>query len=337
MIALVAFLLWTPILAEEPDKSKPTTAPLQPALTVVLDHSDLVAGRALAAHIWVVNPTDAHLGDMHVRLSAPSYLQLGHANGDKCEVLLGAPAQVALPDLGPHTAYLSPIELCLQARETVEEADITIALSLSYTQQSSASQGTGLVVSEKKLSIGLFGTETVAGTSLRLAAYFIPGLIFVILLRLARLPWFDRGGAEGTALIVVFSVALSLLAGWIFRIGHLSGLELGGGINALFFLLLCVIAAGIALILAFVSYLWTRLQRICRARIKVGANDPLDIVMLKALRIAPKGYPTVTVVTKKDQRFVGSLMADMDDGGTVLLGWFLRRAHPPARSTRISW
>jgi hypothetical protein len=70
----------------------------------------------------------------------------------------------------------------------VEERDISLGFSITYTLAKDGQSISRYLVAEKKVKVGLFGTETVGGVSLRLAAYVVPGLLFLMILRAGSFP-----------------------------------------------------------------------------------------------------------------------------------------------------
>ena len=277
----------------------------------------LLAGNRIAVHVWVENPTDGPISDLRLRLAAPSFIKLGEPVGD--EICRIASAAIPLVTVPAHSALDPQREFCLQADQWVEEQDVNVAFSLAYLRSNANPPERGVAVVEKKLSIGLFGTDTVAGVSLRLATYFLPGMLLFLLLRVGRLRGLDRLTAVDVAVLsVLFSVGLVWLGSYFF------GTK---GVSALIFLILCGIAA--ALGLAAIAVQQTAV--FFRSLLLIDVADSTLDALKKALRqnavksalCFGRPQPTAAlVIARGGALYAGALAARTNEGGTALLGWF---------------
>lgn len=310
-----------------PNIAMPQASPGKPAVTLVIEHDEILAGQSVGLHVWIENPTDAQLQDVRFGYAGPRFLHIGtyQSSGNPATCTINPGGVIRLDPIQPRSTQGAPLPLCLQADPAVDERDASLAFSTSYTVLQNGQSKPGVVVVEKKLSVGLFGTESVGGVSLRLAAYVMPGVLFMMILRLGGFPLVDKLGApEVAALSVLGSILLFPVAAVVSRI-NLTFEGIASAVSATLFVALCVIAAVISLAMVAI-------HRLCEARrlrkqkeLLVELTDNDATALQKALRQASTDPLPVTVITNQQKRYVGSLMAPTSSGGVALLGWFQLR------------
>lgn len=295
-----------------------------PSLNVVLEQSALLAGKSVNVRVWVSNPTNQSLSRIALRFSGPEFIEIGHPDSNNariCNTELKQPILLSSPmGLAANSVLDPPETLCLKAKQIVEEHDVNIAFSIDYVVAGASPPRSGLIVVEKTLSVGLFGTDSVAGVSLRLASYVVPGLLLMLALRFGALPWIKGLGAAELGTVSVFiSVALSLGAERMANVDWLSFLFRGAdsGMSARLFLMLCLITLAVA---GGIDVTFYALRQRRRRRV-VGQADEDLVALAKALRGTSKYLPAV-VTAKDGMRYIGSLSAPTADGGIALFGWF---------------
>src|SRR5580692_299890 len=155
----------------------------KPAMTIIMERGELLENQTTSLTVWIENPTDARMTDIHFSYAGPKFLQIGTFAPDNktCAVVS---KDIDFGAIEPGSALQPPRRLCLQAGSPIDERDESLGFSVAYTLVKDGKATSGFVVAEKKLSVGLFGTESIGGVSLRLAAYVIPGLLFMMILRL---------------------------------------------------------------------------------------------------------------------------------------------------------
>ena len=311
--------------------------PTKPAMTVMLERGEILAGQTIGMHVWIENPTDSDATDIRFRYTGPSFLHLGMLNPDKtCRTNANLTAgQGAEPRdtiegdgaifLGsiPRRAVLEPpSHLCLRADSNVEEQDLSLGFSLTYTLTKDGQRTSGFLLAEKKLSVGLFGTGSVGGVSLRLAAYVVPGLLLMMILRLGGVAWVkDLAATEVATLSVIVSVVLFLLASQLSRF-NTTFAGVGSTVSAALFLVMCAAAVGLSGLTVLVRH-WIKSCQASKAKaLLIETTDNAPAVFAKALRGAGADLRPVTVITRNQERWVGSLMAPTSNGGIALVGWF---------------
>ena len=228
--------------------------------------------------------------------------------------------EVSLQSIRPGSALYPPL-LCLQAELEVEERDLNLGFSVTYKLVKGGKETPGSLVAEKKLSIGLFGTESVGGVSLRLAAYVVPGLLLMMILRLGGFPWLDKlGGTEVATLSLLVSVFLFVVAAYIPHF-HFMFAGIGSSVSSsLFSSVAMAIALGLVMVLI---HRWLKAHAEGKRQALVAqAADKDTVIFEKALRGAADKFQPITVITRNQEKFVGSLMAPTSSGGIALVGWF---------------
>lgn len=326
MAALVGIALAPTLAAAATDAAKP-------ALTVVIEGGAILAQRSVGVHVWVENPMDEPITSVRLALAAPDDLFLQWWSSDIkdwCPHLLRegdpCPAQdggVELAkNLSPHDALQSPHALRITAKDSVEEEDVNVAFVLTYATNGPAGARTGIVVAEKSLSVGLIGTETVAGVSLRLTFLFIPGAVMLMLLKAFKIPVVDSLDATNGAIItIMLSSGLSLLVSWLAARGWAPGLKPEVGVSLVLLGEVTGLAALIA-VLAICGRGWQMKRRKAAvAAATVGDNDPLEVMLEKALKSAQGNFDPV-IVTRRDATYVGAAAARTSSGGVVVMGWY---------------
>jgi hypothetical protein len=303
----------------------------KPAMTIIMERGELLENQTTSLTVWIENPTDARMTDIHFSYAGPKFLQIGTFAPDNktCAVVS---KDIDFGAIEPGSALQPPRRLCLQAGSPIDERDESLGFSVAYTLVKDGKATSGFVVAEKKLSVGLFGTESIGGVSLRLAAYVIPGLLFMMILRLGGFPWSEQlGGTEVATLSVLVSVFLFVVAGFIPHIPF-AFTGIGSSVSTDSFLTLCAMAVAVSLVMVLI---YRALKACAERRRKALLVDVVDndaTVFRKALRGATADLRPVTVVTRNQERFVGSLMAPTSSGGVALVGWFeLRLAEADPR------
>lgn len=315
-------------LARAADAAGDPAAPNQtvPTLTVVMDQGSILASQMVGFEAWVQNPGDDALTGLRLRLDGPSYLKLGlprlppGAKTPKCEAL--PDDGLALADLPARSAPAAPLRLCVLAEPSVDEADVTLALSLAYADPAPGGRRSGVVVDQEKLSVGVFGTESFAGVSLRLAGYFLPGTLMLMVLRLFKAPLASElETADAGVLGVLVSIVLSAFLTWFARRVPLPWLDAGAGVSASFLFTVCGLGLAIGAALVGAHQALLARQAWLAAQIRIEDGDAIELIVEKALRAAGRNSDPVTVISKTG-RNVGAASAPTADGGVLLLGWY---------------
>jgi hypothetical protein len=326
----------------------------KPSMTVIVERGEILAGQAIGLHLWIENPTGARMTDIRVRYAGPDFLAIGTVDpqgvcrtDDDGSIAVGAQPEepvkqggaVRLAPLGPGAVLDPPARLCLQANSKVEERDLSVGFGVAYRLEKDGQAVPGVLIVEKELSVGLFGTGSVGGVSLRLAAFIVPGLLFMMILRLGGLPLVGNLSAtEVATLSVLVSVLLFLATDLIPQIDSTFA-GIGSAVSAAQFLILCaaaIVIGGLLVLihLAIKAAKARKQESLSRAQEALLVKDADDdaTVFDKALKGAGDDFRPWIVRTRNpatgvEETFAGSLTAPRSGGGVVLLGWFELR--PP--------
>jgi hypothetical protein len=310
-------------------------APGKPALTVILERNEILAGQTMSFSVWIENATEAKMIKAALSLYGPSFLKIGTLDQ---KGTCSTKDAIDLDDVDPGSTLVRN-KLCLQADSSIQERDENLAFSVGYFLQNVKDNKTtaGALVSEKKLSIGLFGTETIGGVSLRLASYIIPGTFLLMIWRLfaPKERTVELGATESVTLSVFISILLFILAANFFPALQLRFAGIGSTVSAIAFLALCVIAIVLALIaVGILQYISSRGAQQRNARIVQDSDRTAGSMIQKAVRAAEGKFDPVMMVAD-DRQYFGSLVVPAGNGGRILLGWFQLKA--PDAKRRSQW
>ncbi len=293
-------------------------------MTVTLERESLVAGDSVPVDLWVRGPAAAPLRDVRLHVAAPGFVEVGVAQGGSCAFARGV---VPLGDVPP--GGIARRALCLRTGREVVEGDYNLVFTLTYRRSADGGpERAGFVQAVQGVEVGVLGTESVAGVSLRLLALLLPGILFFVgVRRMGAAPGASLDKAEVAALGVVLSL---LLVSGLDAVSP-AGFRRGMSVERL--LLLCAAA----LLLAGLVSAGAALLRRRRRRDRVAPDDSPGAVLEKLLRRQeprhrlrvllkreePGGYAPVEVtLAEGGEKLYGSLVGDTTDGGRVLAGWF---------------
>jgi hypothetical protein len=201
--------------AAEPSAESPLRS------TLVLERGSLTADDEVPFELWLANEGTTRVEGLKLHLNGPAFLSLGDG---RC-----APAanreSVDLGALAPQ--QMRGVRLCLRSSSVVEEGDFNLLFILEHRWLDAGKPRSSFVAIEKSVAAGLFGTESVGGVSLRLAALIVPGLLFLGLLQAFRLDLPARVTAvDKAALSVLVSAILIGLATALRPPGTMPGISL---------------------------------------------------------------------------------------------------------------
>jgi len=188
-----------------------------------------------------------------------------------------------------------------------------------------------VVIAEKSVHIGLFGTEAVAGISLRLGSLIVPGMLMIMAYRKVS-KGADVGISSSDITLAVFaSIFLGTLLSW-----PGAGAE-AGMVSITHFLINCIITVSLGSVAgAFVrpglpwyqNWIKRFYEKFYWRLFGLPAADP-GYAMLSLLRhklldtgSREKWYP-VMLLHQDGRTFYGSLSGRATDGRIILLGWLM--------------
>ena len=286
-----------------------------PSPVVTLAQTDLVGGAPVPVTLWFTGGDTATVADAWITFVGPDFLALREP----------AAAATAAP-LGPYSGA-GPISLQLVTAGPIREGRFTLAFGVRYAFGESSE--THAVVVEKTVEIGRLGIGSIAGVPLQFAAYLLPGLIAVMVIRMLGVGWakhlqaLELGAISFLlSMLVLVSGERLTAAGWGFVSLDIVTLGLAGALFGF------VIAIPRLVRLAADSF--TRRRQARAAANLVAIEDDFVTAVAKAFRqqrYAETGK-AVQVTTTSGAVFAGSVAAKTADGRLVLLGWQKLTAAP---------
>ncbi|WP_276485672.1 hypothetical protein [Paraflavitalea pollutisoli] len=268
------------------------------ALAITLERGAVEIGDSIPLVVQLSNGAAIPVSNLRLSLNGPAFVSLRSmdvAPGDS----------IRLGELVPFTAT-NRNGLRLVVAKNALVGDFNLLFTLSYTWQQKGVVYHNQAVIEKPLHIGLLGTDKIIGIPLAFAQFIVPGLFFLSLLALVKVPF---AKALDTQEKLVFSVLISVLclflvnyigstSGWSFARQLYEGNTIS--LEKLFYLAL----VGVVLGGMFWGGYETRqyFKRIQLARLAFREDDkPVELVW-KALKLNPRyeGHPWM--FTCKDER-----------------------------------
>ncbi|MGB8193296.1 MAG: hypothetical protein WCF67_15305 [Chitinophagaceae bacterium] len=150
----------------------------QPAVNIFFDRSRIEIGDTVYIVLQLSNNSAFQLSNLQLEMDAPRFLRLISSNGERNTHLN--------PDSVRNHSILKTSQLAIVASSPGSVGDFNIVLTLSYEWQQNNLKQQGQVLVEKSLKIGFFGTDNVVGIPLAFAQFIVPGLFFLLVLRLLK-------------------------------------------------------------------------------------------------------------------------------------------------------
>ena len=307
----------SPAAPRQKDAQQQPTPP-QPTLSVSFERSSLEIGDSILVVLQLVNNSPIALSAIHVVVDAPEFIQLQDRQGPVSRT-------IDLPDLQPFSAiYRRQVIARVLAKGQV--GDFNLVFTLSYKWTANKEQHEGMMVQEKPLKIGLFGTDKIIGIPLAFAQFVVPGLFFLFILRIFKV---SDGKDQGTDEKIIISVLISVLC--LFLVYLYKGLtihkwsdQFDPGSTISIGKLFLLASGGAGLGLAVVGGWYARQEYIRRKKKKLTfTGDETNAMLLwKALQLNPKyeGFPW-QFTGKDGSVFIGSHYFETEFS-YVLLGSF---------------
>ncbi len=285
--------------------------------TLVLEQTALRVRTSVPIHLLVENPSGVLLQSPTLTVRGPRGFTLREPPpGTSCTFQSAAGGdddhQVTIGAQLPAHSLLQR-ELCLQVGN-VAEADLNLLFVLSFRLPVAGGWAASASTSTQPVQVGLLGTETIGGTSLRLVTFFLPGVILLFMLRLFRVPVVgDLNSTEQGFAAIGVSAVLAALAEAIgpgLRGEHSSSLSL---------VILCGLGMGLGVALGIFWRLYVWLERL-RIEGLVVQKDDTDETIRRKLFAAAKEH-NVLIRLKDGIELIGSCSVEAWNG-YVLGSWY---------------
>jgi len=302
-------------------------APVSPQLTISFQRQTIRESDRIPVQMFLLNPSDKVLTETTLKWSIPSgFLSL---YPEPCEKSL-AEFQQAYPqgakpsfiwDTIPSNSDARSVqtkEFCLVSSTANEDSfNLVFELQFAWIAKDGRKRHS-MITLEKPIKSAFLGSDTLAGIPLGLVSFFVPGLLFWMLLDWWKTPWRVQGNVLGDKMI--YSVLLSLLlVAMLAPIGPLKPyLDVTSGLSMVKVALLALVGAAGGFIAGGVD----RSVRRYKAQRALHIDDP-DLVLFKKLLRLNQGKvkPSTILRTKEGDQYRGSVGAQTATH-TYLMGWY---------------
>ena len=274
--------------------------PPEPQFEILLQISSLRPNETVPLDLWIANPSLEPLHDVRVVFMLPPFMEV---------VLPSATTRPLTGDLvvgeipgGQFRHY----PLRLQVHSEIFEGKTQLGFELRYgLHREGLSRSTAYILHKELIETSIFGTDTVAGVPLSLLVLLVPGVIFLVLLRVLGEPGIDRlSSVEVNTLIVTYSIILLVIFSGSNRMISIGSLA-------------CYLVASMFMS-ALLAYIWY-LLKVWRLHLIIDTDSDAT-ALLKAFRTKSNKGP-VQVELRNGATLVGAMAARTVDG-YALFGWF---------------
>jgi hypothetical protein len=295
----------------------------RPALSVVLAVETIKENDAFDLEVWLRNEKDLLLVEAKLHTTAPPFLSTHDAPcSDKSRPAITGGSL----ELGPiPPASTTTRRLCMRSK-AITPGDFNLVFTVAYAWDRNGKRQDSFVTIEKPLKVRLFGSDSIAGIPLNLAAFIVPGLVFWLVLSHLGVPWAVAGVALGDRMVysLLISILLLLIVGdWMKLI------DLEAAIGTAKFATLALVGLGAGLVVAGLHHAVSWVQRFLERSRYIRSDDDL-YTKLEKLLAANRDYQhpkaTVKVTENGSRKYVGTLAATM--GGKVWLAGSFRLVLP---------
>lgn len=301
----------------------PSPTPPKPNVVVSFERQSLRENDAIQAWIRFSNEWDQGLSNVALKIDAPGFLswRMGTC-GDWQSNLAASTGVVNLGGIAPNDGRSTAV--CFKSGSDIMVGDFNVSFTFDYYWPGKT-QPHSFVTSEKTLKANLFGTDSVAGVPIALAAFIVPGLFFWLAIKLLRVPWNIGTGLGET---VIYSVLISFVLLWLVSyihpgssaaisinrlsffamVGGITGLTVGIGDHLVRFVVRRVKASRAAVARKAEE---GRLALLKADEVKLDDTD--TELLRKLLQMYPKYQQPRAVVRQHDVTYEGTLMAETND------------------------
>jgi len=300
--AFLFFLSACPLPLSDGAHAQGLTTP-KPGLVVAFDRQLLRREQSIKATIWVSNDSEKTLSSSQINIASPSFLEWHDQSPDGKVVTL--PLQ-----LGPLPLHKShSVVLFATLKDTFDVGDFNLLFIVPYTWQAGRSQQESVVWVEKSIKVDIFGTDNVLGVPLVFASFVLPGLFWLITMRLIFKVPFAQTPEKDDKLIFSVMVSAMIIATATF-IRHwrdwplLENFSLNSqvGPEKLFYLMLVGVALGVAWgsVYRFLRFWQTREALRLEKERRIDINDDDATLLNKILLLNPAYNGTPVMVCLKN-------------------------------------
>ena len=325
-ILLSLLLLASGHLRAQTVRPQPTLDPPKPLLLVSFERQAIKEKDAIQVRVWFTNEWDQSLSNVTLHVDSPATLKW---NATTCEQWKQNPNELwmvnqslDLGSVGPNE--VRPAILCVQSGPSIDVGDFNILFAADYSWNKNSVVRHSLVTNEKPLKANLFGSDTVAGVPIALAAFIVPGLFFWLVLGWFKFPLSIGGLGLGDKLIysVLTSLPLLWIVNWL-KPDPNAGISFG----KLSFYAITGLSTGFVIGIVAWGWRWKHGRSMARERLllkekEIKFGDTPQVLLGKLLNIYP-GYhkPRAVLRTAAGDGYEGSLATETEEV-VAIVGWF---------------
>lgn len=329
---LLVFCLPSAAVCQRPSPS-PLPPPPKPNIAITFERQAIKESDAIQARVWFSNEWDQTLSNVTLHIDSPTFLTW---NADTCGKWSAKGFEGGLVDNVVNLNSVAPNEvrvvpLCMKSGSGIVVGDFNVSFTFEYSWPGKNNASRSFVMSEKTLKANLFGSDSVAGVPIALAAFIVPGLFFWLVIGLLKLPW-SVGPALGDKVVYSVIASLGLLGAVNFLRPDPSGTI---SLQKLFVFALAGCIAGVSVGGADVLRRWlvskwrearakTDKERAAKLKEELDPklNDSPAVLLGKLLKLHPNlQKPRALVRLGDNTQYQGTLMAETDEV-TALVGSF---------------
>ncbi len=211
--------LWARTPTPTPTPSPTPSDPPKPTIYISFERQAIKENDTIQISTRFSNEWDQGLTNVTLYVDGPSTLTW-HAS--TCEEWKStsyerglANYEVKLGPVGPNE--VRPTVLCLKSGPSIDVGDFNVSFTYDYAWRKNNIERHSFLATDKPLKANLFGSDSVAGVPIALAAFIVPGLFFWLILGWLKFTWSIEGSPLGDKLIysVLISLPLLVVVNWV--------------------------------------------------------------------------------------------------------------------------
>jgi hypothetical protein len=306
-----------------PDQSNKSKKPPNPSIVVSMEKKEIREKERLKVTLWISNNSWQDLTGVKLFISAPVYLKWYKNDNDDA---LSIPLEVKT--IPAQSVIHRPVWIELVPDQAVKEFNILFVLEYSWENKQS------FVAVEKSLKIDYLGFDRVMGLPLTIIGFFLPGFVFLLMLKLLGVDYYRKLEKEITLVLSVIVSVVILLIGYLLKLlinwSWLRFFSFDFKISSGKLVVLITSGAALGLVVGttYIVYHTSKMHRQRKNELKEG--DANSILIKKILTLNP-GYDGSTASIYVDgAEYLGAHYAETKDEVFLLGSFQVNRQELPA-------
>src|SRR6185503_5150595 len=219
-ILILMFSLVIPLSLRAKPQASPTpfSDPPKPTVSISFERQAIKENDVIEISSRFSNEWDESLSNVTLYIDGPASLTWKASTCEqwKRESYGGGlnDRRLNLGPVGPHE--IRPTMLCVKSGPTIDVGDFNVSFTYDYAWKKGDVERHSFISLDKPLKANLFGSDSVAGVPIALAAFIVPGLFFWLILGWLKFTWSSDGLALGDKLIysILTSLPLLVIVNW---------------------------------------------------------------------------------------------------------------------------